>query len=139
MKVANLPRPSCKTSSREAAIEAGGILAKCCHGSCTAIFSLFQSSCSSPLSRKVKSLIVSSVTNLTMSVVTISRNLGADHDVIAAPAGEALGYVDEPTRLNGSFTFPSIYRGDPNDEIDAAWSKITEGKPASLFEPTRIF
>ncbi|KAK3171335.1 hypothetical protein OEA41_003419 [Lepraria neglecta] len=59
-------------------------------------------------------------------MVTISRNLGADHDVIAAPANEALRYLDEPTQLNESFTFPSIYRGDPNDEIDAAWSKITD-------------
>ena len=50
----------------------------------------------------MKSLIVSSVTKLTVSVVTTSRNLGADHDVIAAPANEALRYLDEPTRLNGS-------------------------------------
>lgn len=50
----------------------------------------------------MKSLIVSSVTKLTVSVVAISRDLGADHDVIAAPANEALRYLDEPTRLNGS-------------------------------------
>ena len=65
----------------------------------------------------------------------IARGRNADWNYVAAPANEALRYLEKPTRLNGSFTFPSIYRGDPSDEIDAAWSKITDSNTASSFKP----
>jgi hypothetical protein len=69
----------------------------------------------------------------------IARGRDANCNYVAAPANEALRYLEKPTRLNGSFTFPSIYRGDPNDEIDAAWSKITDSKSAFSLTPIYHF
>ena len=49
-----------------------------------------------------------------------------------APARKNLRWLEEPTRINGSFRFPSIYRGDPTPEIDEAWSKLTDSRLCSL-------
>ncbi|KAI0947367.1 hypothetical protein AcV7_009811 [Taiwanofungus camphoratus] len=48
-----------------------------------------------------------------------------------SPAFEAIEY--QPILFNGTFNFPSIYRGHPTAEIDAAWNRISTG-----VKPTRI-
>ena len=35
-------------------------------------------------------------------------------------------YYKDPIVLNGTFDFPSIYRGYPSPELDAAWRAITQ-------------
>ncbi|KAJ5612189.1 hypothetical protein N7510_005383 [Penicillium lagena] len=35
-------------------------------------------------------------------------------------------------RMNGTFTFPSIYRGEPSPEIDAAWDRVSMLRPLDI-------
>ena len=44
-----------------------------------------------------------------------------------APANEAIEYNRELTMFNGTFNFPSEFRGPPTPEIDAAWMGISQG------------
>jgi len=39
-------------------------------------------------------------------------------------------------RFNGTLDFPSIYRGPPSPEIDAAWARIGEDGASSHFFPS---
>jgi len=41
-----------------------------------------------------------------------------------SPALEAVEY--ETVKFNGTFRYPSIYRGTPTPELDAAWNRITK-------------
>jgi len=41
---------------------------------------------------------------------------------------EAVGDFSETITFNGTFDFPSIYRGYPDESVDAAWKRITKGK-----------
>ncbi|PPQ65051.1 hypothetical protein CVT26_015747 [Gymnopilus dilepis] len=50
-----------------------------------------------------------------------------------APANEAIEYNRELTMFNGTFNFPSEFRGPPTPEIDAAWMRISQG-----VKPTRL-
>ena len=44
-----------------------------------------------------------------------------------APANVAIEYNKEPITLNGTFDFPSEFRGHPTPEIDAAWMAVSMG------------
>lgn len=43
--------------------------------------------------------------------------------ILTAPAHPAIRY--HPVEFNGTFDFPSIYRGTPTPEIDDAWDRIS--------------
>ncbi|PPQ72879.1 hypothetical protein CVT26_003500 [Gymnopilus dilepis] len=43
------------------------------------------------------------------------------------PANVAIEYQQDLTTFNGSFDFPSIYRGDPTPQVDDAWFRISTG------------
>ena len=43
-----------------------------------------------------------------------------------APANVAVEYYKELTVFNGTFNHPSVYRGYPTPEIDAAWRRISQ-------------
>ncbi|KAF8877558.1 hypothetical protein CPB84DRAFT_1688693, partial [Gymnopilus junonius] len=47
----------------------------------------------------------------------------------------AIEYQKDLTTFNGSFDFPSIYRGNPSPELDDAWFRISKG--VSLTRLTR--
>ncbi|KAI1119895.1 hypothetical protein F5Y10DRAFT_259447 [Nemania abortiva] len=49
-----------------------------------------------------------------------------------APALEKVGKISETITFNGTFDFPSVYRGYPNVDVDAAWKRITKVGPFSL-------
>jgi len=44
----------------------------------------------------------------------------------------------KPLTFNGGFFSPSIYRGYPSQEIDAAWDNITLGKSLSMHHGKRV-
>ncbi len=44
-----------------------------------------------------------------------------------APSNVAIEYQKEFTIFNGSFEYPSIYRGEPTTELDEAWHRISKG------------
>ena len=50
------------------------------------------------------------------------RSLSLTCGIILAPALEAIEY--ENIVFNGTLDYPSPYRGQPNDDIDAAWNRI---------------
>jgi hypothetical protein len=49
------------------------------------------------------------------------------HASCLAPANVAIEYQKEFTIFNGTFDFPSIYRGEPTPERDEAWHRISKG------------
>ena len=44
-----------------------------------------------------------------------------------APSNVAIEYQRQFTIFNGSFEYPSIYRGEPTEELDNAWHRISKG------------
>jgi len=52
---------------------------------------------------------------------------------VYSPANVAVEYHKELTVFNGTFNHPSIYRGYPTPEIDAAWLRISQD-----VKPTRL-
>ena len=50
--------------------------------------------------------------------------MALNRKLLLAPANVAVEYYKEITTFNGSLEFDSIYRGEPNPELDAAWSRI---------------
>ena len=44
--------------------------------------------------------------------------------ISTAPANVAVEYYKDPTVFNGTLDYPSVYRGYPIPEIDAAWRKL---------------
>lgn len=68
-----------------------------------------------------------------VSIATVSRFLSLTcphvktyHRIsifLLAPANEAIEY--HTTVFNGSFDFPSIYRGVPTQDIDDAWNQVS--------------
>ncbi|KAG1810691.1 uncharacterized protein BJ212DRAFT_1378162 [Suillus subaureus] len=67
-------------------------------------------------------LICTSVLSFTLWMRTPSTRLRNDIPSIYSPANVAI----EPmiARFNGTLNFPSIYRGPPSPEVDAAWNRI---------------
>ncbi|KDR67288.1 hypothetical protein GALMADRAFT_147282 [Galerina marginata CBS 339.88] len=66
---------------------------------------------------------------------TSMRNRGQCVEIPYSPANIAIEYQQEFTIFNGSFRFPSVYRGDPTPELDEAWHRISKG--VSLVRLTR--
>ncbi|KAF9005459.1 hypothetical protein BDQ17DRAFT_1540840 [Cyathus striatus] len=65
--------------------------------------------------------------------ITTSTN----HIPVYSPALEAVEY--EVVAFNGSFMYPSEYRGPPNPGVDAAWNRITKNiHPIRLSEVERL-
>ncbi|KAG2059409.1 hypothetical protein BDR06DRAFT_724979 [Suillus hirtellus] len=67
-------------------------------------------------------LICTSILSFALWMRTPSTQLINDTPSVYSPASVAV----EPVfiRFNGSLDFPSIYRGPPSPEIDAAWNRI---------------
>jgi hypothetical protein len=62
---------------------------------------------------------------------TILRQLTRGVDDLSAPAS---GAVDSTiVRFNGTLDFPSIYRGPPSPELDAAWARVARDGASSDF------
>ncbi|KAL9046167.1 MAG: hypothetical protein Q9214_000929, partial [Letrouitia sp. 1 TL-2023] len=64
-------------------------------------------------------------------LLALKRERDGKHDCVKrhsfySPALEAVGDWTDIHRLNGSFRFPSVWRGEPSPEVDAAWSRITD-------------
>ncbi|KAF9477270.1 hypothetical protein BDN70DRAFT_810980 [Pholiota conissans] len=53
--------------------------------------------------------------------------INAHHCYLTAPANSAIENDNEVVVFNGSFRFPSIYRGPPTPELDQAWVDISTG------------
>ncbi|KAF8813235.1 hypothetical protein BYT27DRAFT_7335163 [Phlegmacium glaucopus] len=53
--------------------------------------------------------------------------------IVYSPANVAVEYNKEFTVFNGTFNYPSVYRGYPTPEIDAAWLRISQD-----VKPTRL-
>ncbi|KAG2068291.1 hypothetical protein BDR04DRAFT_1232905 [Suillus decipiens] len=68
-------------------------------------------------------LICTSILSFTLWMRTPSTQLRNDIPGIYSPANVAI----EPVfvRFNGTLDFPSIYRGPPSPEVDAAWNRIS--------------
>jgi len=60
--------------------------------------------------------------------IEIATKLGHSpaESFILAPSLEAIEY--QSVVFNGTETYPSIYRGDPSDEIDNAWSRVSKDR-----------
>ncbi|KAF9554911.1 hypothetical protein CPC08DRAFT_821399 [Agrocybe pediades] len=52
---------------------------------------------------------------------------------VYSPANVAVEYNKELTKFNGTFDWPSEYRGQPSEEIDAEWWRISQA-----VKPTRL-
>lgn len=57
---------------------------------------------------------------------TLHINLDPDLDSIPID-------YDQHVIFNGTLDFPSIYRGTPRPELDAAWNRATDCKFIALF------